>query len=83
MTYQQMIDWLTAKSRAYRGLSDEAILDLAVFCRANETCAVPGDRDKTLMLEGRREVFLRIMQHRHLTPDQLFSLYGGTVPKEQ
>ena len=51
--------------------------DLAKFCRANESCVVPGDSDKTLVLEGRREVWLRIQQHLHLTPEQLMQLYSG------
>lgn len=53
------------------------LTDLAFFCRANESCVVPGDRDKTLMLEGRREVWLRIQQHLQFSTDQLFQLYGG------
>lgn len=55
----------------------ECLMDLARFCRANETCAIPGDRDKTLILEGRREVWLRIQQHLHLSPEQLMQLYAG------
>lgn len=55
--------------------------DLSKFCRANETCAVPGDRDKSLILEGRREVWLRIQQHLQLTPEQLFALYNANYPK--
>lgn len=56
----------------------EVLVDLARFCRANETCVIPNDRDKTLVLEGRREVFLRIQQHLNLTSEQLFDLFGGT-----
>lgn len=58
-----------------------ALIDLASFCRANETCVVPGDRDRTLVLEGRREVWLRIQQHLNLTPEQLFMLFAGTPIK--
>lgn len=54
----------------------EVLRDLAWFCRANESCVVPGDRDRTLLLEGRREVYLRIVQHLKLTPEQLFELYS-------
>jgi hypothetical protein len=53
------------------------LADLAVFCRALETCVVPGDRDRTMVLEGRREVWLRIMQHCNLSSQQLFFLYSG------
>jgi len=55
--------------------------DLARFCRANESCVVPGDRDRSLVLEGRREVWLRIQQHLHLTPEQLFALYNADYGK--
>lgn len=55
----------------------QVLTDLASFCRAEETCVVPGDRDKTLVLEGRREVWLRIQQHLHLTDEQLVDLLSG------
>ena len=57
--------------------SDIVLEDLARFCRANESCVVPGDHDRTLLLEGRREVWLRIQQHLQLTPEQLMSLFTG------
>lgn len=57
--------------------SVRALADLAVFCRANESCVVPGDHDRTMLLEGRREVWLRITQHLNLSPEQLFDLYTG------
>lgn len=53
------------------------LADLAVYCRAAETCVVPNDRDKTLVLEGRREAFLRITQHLHLSVEDLYAIYGG------
>ena len=55
----------------------EVLDDLARFCRANQTCVVPGDRDASLILEGRREVWLRIQQHLHLSEEQLMQLYSG------
>ena len=55
----------------------DVLIDLARFCRANETCVVKGDRDSGLVLEGRREVWLRIQQHLGLTPEQLLALYSG------
>lgn len=51
--------------------------DLAVFCRANENAAVPGNRDATMILVGRREVWLLIQKQLHLTSEELFALYGG------
>lgn len=50
-------------------------MDLVRFCRAAESCVVPRDHDRTLVLEGRREVFLRITQHMNLSSEQLFALY--------
>lgn len=56
---------------------------LADFCRAAETCvAIPGkgqpiDLNRTLLLEGRREVFLEIQKRLNLTPEHLFLLATG------
>ena len=44
---------------------------LAPFCRANKTCVIPGQPDLTNVLEGRREVWLRIQDYLMLTPEQL------------
>jgi len=70
------------RQRAYllafnvEGAAGAAVLaDLATFCRADETCVVPGDRDRTYVLEGRREVFLRIQDHLKLTTEQLVQKY--------
>lgn len=86
--YSDVVEFLFQRKRSYQLTFQEAqpanlevLRDLAKFCRANESCVVPGDRDKTMLLEGRREVWLRIQQHLNLTPEQLFDLYGGNVPK--
>ena len=50
--------------------------DLARFCRANEPC-FDADARRHALLEGRREVWLRIQNHLGLSPDQLLMLYGG------
>ena len=57
------------------------LADLADFCRANTTCWSPDPRIHA-MLEGRREVWLRIEQHLNLTTDQLMILYKAIAPKE-
>jgi hypothetical protein len=31
-------------------------------------------------LEGRRQVFLRIIQHLQKTPEELYEIYGGKYP---
>lgn len=61
---------------AFGEVAGKAVLaDLAVFCRATETCVVPGDRDRTYVLEGRREVYLRIRDHLDATVEQLLEKY--------
>jgi hypothetical protein len=66
----------TAYQIAFGSAAGEAVLaDLNPFCRARETCVVLGDRDRTYVLEGRREVWLRIREHLDLTPEQLRDLY--------
>jgi hypothetical protein len=59
---------------------DMVLRDLARFCRAWESCVIPGDHDRTLLLEGRREVWLRIQQHLKLTDQELYNLYNGKAP---
>lgn len=53
------------------------LVDLTKFCRGAESFVVPGDRDRTYVLAGRLETWLRIEQHLNLTPDELFQLYAG------
>jgi len=80
MVKQFLADRKTAYQLTLGGISPAhkvVLTDLAFFCRANESCVVAGDRDKTLMLEGRREVWLRIQQHLNFNTEQLFQLYGG------
>ncbi len=54
----------------------EVLRDLMKFCRAQETTFDPDPRVHAA-LEGRREVYLRIVQHLGLTSDELFELYSG------
>ena len=51
-----------------------ALKDLARFCRANESTFNPDPRAHAL-LEGRREVWLRIQEHLQLTPEQIYALH--------
>lgn len=63
---------------AFRSPAGQIVLkDLIMFCRGAETPAVPGDRDKTMLLLGRHEVFIRIQQHLNLSDEELFALYAG------
>jgi hypothetical protein len=64
-----------AYSMAFDGVSGEAVLkDLASFCRANESCFHPDPRVHAVM-EGRREVWLRIQEHLKLTTEQMLTIY--------
>lgn len=49
--------------------------DLANFCRATESAFHPDPRAHAV-LEGRREVWLRIEKHLKLTNDQMWALHG-------
>lgn len=56
--------------------TDIVLDDLAKFCRANQSTFHPDARAHALM-EGRREVYLRIQEHLKLTNEQLSKLYGA------
>lgn len=83
---RQTFDFLEQRKRAYQvafgnPAGAAALEDLAVFCRATETCVVAPrgqslDLNRTLVVEGRREVYLRIREHLDLTAEQLFELYA-------
>jgi hypothetical protein len=58
------------------------LVDLAAFCHAADTTAPasqtrPIDKDRMLMLEGRRQVFLMIQRKIGLTAAQVFELATG------
>lgn len=50
--------------------------DLAKFCKANETSFHP-DPYVSAAMEGRREVWLRILKHTNLTADELYDIFKG------
>jgi|SRR6185437_11673169 len=59
--------------------ADRVVLeDLAKFCRANESTFNPDARIEGL-LQGRREVWLRIAQHMNLTDEDAWALYTGVA----
>lgn len=53
----------------------EVMVDLAKFCRANESC-FHSDPRAHAVAEGRREVWLRITKHLNLTDEELWKIYG-------
>ena len=59
------------------------LVDLAKFCRASESCFHSDPRIHAV-LEGRREVWLRIARHLNLNSQQLFVIYnGGTINTQE
>lgn len=56
-------------------LTQEVMKDLAAFCRANESTFNPDARVHAV-LEGRREVFLRIEAHLNLSSEDLWKKYS-------
>ena len=83
---KQLIDdtrlFVHARKQAYVfALSDDEntralLADLSNFCRA-ERSTFHKDVRVSAMLEGRREVYLRIMDHLNLSSDELMQKYGG------
>lgn len=74
--------YLFARQTAYRAVFpmdapqvEKVLKDLAAFCRANQTTFNPDPRANAV-LEGRREVWLRIQHHLKLTQEQIWNLYG-------
>ena len=52
----------------------DVLKDLAKFCRAHESTFLPDQRAHAV-LEGRREVWLKIQEHLQLTMDQIYELH--------
>ncbi len=76
---------ISGRQRSYKrifGSDNEdvklVLKDLAKFCRANESCFHQDVRIHA-NFEGRREVYLRIMEHLKLTPDEYWDKYGKEV----
>jgi hypothetical protein len=80
---ERVRNFLGQRKRAYQlafsSPAGQAVLvDLANFCRANETC-FHEDARLHAALEGRREVWLRIQQHLGLSEEDLLKLYTGSA----
>ena len=60
----------------------DMMMDLGLFCRARESCVALDKNGKvdvhmTFVLEGRREVYQRILDHCNLTSKELYALFTG------
>jgi hypothetical protein len=78
---KDFLDLIKQRSVAYNQTFGEknryahyVLKDLARFCRANESTFNPDPRAHAV-LEGRREVWLRIQEHLNLTPEQVYALH--------
>lgn len=74
-------EWIGFRKQAYQQTFNienrfnvAVLADLAKFCRADKSCFHPDQRVHAV-LEGRREVFLRITQHLNLDEDDLVRIY--------
>lgn len=70
--------YIFKKSRAYKNVFDgsneytkEVIKDLKKFCRADTPTFTQGDPHMTSLLEGRREVWNRIMKYIDISEEEL------------
>ena len=75
-------DFLIARKQAYVGVfkgakSAMVLADLSVFCRAEESTFHTDPRVEGIM-QGRREVWLRISKHLNLAPDELELYFNPT-----
>lgn len=78
---ERTLDFLRIRKRDYQltfgSMAGAAVLtDLAKFCRASESC-YHDDSRLHAVLEGRREVWLRIQRHLNLQPEELMQIYAG------
>ncbi len=67
------------RQRAYRNTFDnpegkKVLADLRRFCRATVPTADVNNEKVTYLLEGRREVFLRIQAYLNLTEEDVYNL---------
>lgn len=76
-TLAAIIERKTAFQLTFGSPAGEKVLDdFDRFCRGSRSCFDPDPRVHAV-LEGRREVWLRIREHLDRTPEQLFELYTG------
>ena len=78
---EDALAFLMSRQRAYittfRNPVGEMVLkDLSKFCRAHESTYNVNERLEGIM-QGRRDVWLRIAQHLNLSSDELWKLYGS------
>lgn len=78
--WQKLRTFLFGRAQAYKSTFDseagkDVLADLGRFCRAHES-TFHSDSRASAVLQGRREVWLRIQHHLNLTNEELWALYG-------
>lgn len=78
---QKVYEFFLKKKLSYQRVFDpnnqftrEVLMDLAKFCRAYQSTFHPDPRVHAV-LEGRREVWLRIQEHLQLSTDEIYELH--------
>lgn len=79
--YNRARDLLFVRQQAYQQTftgvyAGKVLHDLSNFCRANKT-TFHDDTRVSAVLQGRREVWLRIEQYLKLRPDDLWEIYNN------
>ena len=87
-TMRDTLAFLSLRKRSYQSIfgetgaaGSEAMKDLVKFCYANKSTAGP-DPYLTATLNGRREVWLRICEHLHISEEELTVLYKAVTQGE-
>lgn len=84
------LDYIRHRKQAYQAVflpgdqpAEHVLADLAKFCRAGRSTFDTDPRVHALQ-EGRKEVWLRIAQHLHMTEDELYEVFVlGRQPTKQ
>lgn len=91
--YEAAVAFIRNRQRAYqlvfggrdstkRSPAQQLVIgDLARFCRANTT-TFHADPRMHAVLEGRREVYLRITQHLNLSAEEVYTLVNAAGPQK-
>lgn len=80
ISWARALSFFQQTKAAYCQIPDAVLADLAKFCRATEPCWHPDPRTHAL-LEGRREVWLRIQKHLNMPAEDLIPLVGRALPQ--
>lgn len=73
--------FLQGRQKAYQQtfnnpVGKQVLEDLSTFCRATKS-TFHKDARASALLEGRKEVWLRIQEHLEIDSEELFKLYNG------